>query len=214
MGVVVRVAPSRKGVQLASTWRIWTQGDEFYAAARHAAQIVKISFHRNFNWQIRAGGGVVRLAPPMNLSDNWMHVIEVSFLIDKNVLYPLEKKEPKVALIETPENEKLLVNIMLSSSSRRRVIQPPIEIGGDLLGHARLRSGKTLIMTKRVQALSDVDLGLMAEIQAKLRVNFTSVPNPQEVYVEANWSNFSPKTGNVVAIIPVSYGCLFSGAAA
>ena len=200
----LRVAPSRDGIQVANAWRFWAQGDEFYAAARDMAKLGKISFHSRFNWQFRAGSFVNRLAPPLPLSNNWLHALEIVFLIGSNVLLPLAQREEKVTLIETPEGYKLLVDLLLSRGSR---VPPslPAETAGSVLATHRLRSGAQLVATTRTLVFTETDQAIIADTRAKLRVNFTEDPPTSGVYVEATWQTFSPKTGNVIGVIPV--GC-------
>ena len=197
--LVVRVAPQRNGQQAANAWRIWTQGDEFYAAPRNTIQLGKVSFHRGLNWQYRVGSSTIRLARPLELSGAWLHILEISFLLDQNILMPLDQREDSVTLIETPSDYKLLVNLMLFSNVKLPNLRPPPEIGGHLLGFQRLRSGATLIATYRIMQISDPDRALIADVRSKLRVHVDKQPTGK-FYIEANWNEFSPQTGNVIAI--------------
>src|SRR2546426_7071971 len=80
----LRLAPARYGAQVANAWRLWVQGGEFCAAARDMARLGKVSFHSRFNWQLRAGTVVNRLAPPISLSNNWLPALEIAFLVDRD----------------------------------------------------------------------------------------------------------------------------------
>jgi len=80
-------------------------------------------------------------------------------------------------------------------------MKPPPEFGGQLLGGQRLRSGVTLIATYRIMPISDSDRGLIADVRNKLRVHLNSPPTG-DMFIEANWCEFSPTTGNVIATIP------------
>jgi hypothetical protein len=80
-------------------------------------------------------------------------------------------------------------------------MKPPPEIGGQLLGVQRLRSGATLIATYRIMPISDSDRGLIADVRSKLRVHLDSPPTG-DLFIEATWCEFSPTTGNMIAIIP------------
>lgn len=201
---VVRIAPQRNAQQVTNAWRIFTQGNEFYAAPRNSAQIGKVSFHKNLNWQYRLGTVSHRLARPIALTEGWLHALEISFLIDQHVFLPLEQRENKVTLIETPANYKLLVNLLLSQGVRRVSLKPPPEIIGSILGFQRLRSGATLLITSRILPISDADRALISEVRHKLNVNFTKHPS-EGVYIEMSWMSFDPKAGNVIAIIPTGY---------
>jgi hypothetical protein len=203
----LRVAPGRDGVQVANAWRFWAQGDEFYAAARDMAKLGKVSFHSRFNWQFRAGTVANRLAPPLSLSNSWLHALEIVFLVDRNVLLPLAQREDKVALIETPEGYKLLVDLLLSTGGRVPTSLPAEMVGNVQAAH-RLRNGAQLLAVTRTLALTDADRALITETRAKLRVNFTQDPPTSGVYVEATWQTFSPTTGNAIGIVPVGYDSL------
>jgi len=199
--LVVRVAPQRNGQQAAGAWRIFTRGDEFYAAPRNTVQHGKISFHRGQNWQYRVGTMTTHLAKPVAMSGGWLHVLEIAFLIDQNVLLPFEQTEDSVTLIETPIDHKLLVNLLLSSDTKRPNTKPPPEVNGRILGVHRLRSGATLIATNRILPISDSDRALIADVRSKLKVQLQKQPT-SKFYVEANWCEFNPQTGNVIGIVP------------
>jgi hypothetical protein len=93
---------------------------------------------------------------------------------------------------------------MLSSDVKRPNMKPPPEIGGQLLGVQRLRSGAMLIATNRIIPISDSDRALIAEVRSKLEVHLEKQP-ASNLYIEANWCEFSPQAGNVIAIIPTGY---------
>ena len=80
-------------------------------------------------------------------------------------------------------------------------MKPPPEIDGQLLGAQRLRSGATLIATYRIMPISDPDHALIADARSKWKVHFDKQPTGN-IFIEANWYEFNPKTGNVIAIIP------------
>jgi hypothetical protein len=200
---VFRVAPSRSGVQIANAWRIWAQGSEFYAAARDVIRLGKISFHSNFYWRYEVGDLALRLAEPLKLTSRWLHALELVFLIDTGVLLPLTQCEAGSSLVETPEGAKLVLNLLLSSDAKGPRLSPPPEIGGHPIHSYRLRSGATLLVVARVMPLDNSNQALIAETRAKLRVNVKDNVPSANVYVEASWNEFSPRTGNVLAVIPV-----------
>jgi hypothetical protein len=208
----LRIAPARDGAQVASAWRFWAQGDEFYAAARDTARLGKVSFHSRFNWQFRAGTLINRLAPPLSLSNNWLHALEIVFLVDHHTLLPLAQREEKVALVETPQGHKLRVDLLLSKDSR---VPPslPREVVGTVQASHRLRNGAQLRAVTRTLALTDPDRAIIAETRANLRVNFAQDPPDSGVYVEARWQTFSAKSGNAIGIVPVGDDCLARDAA-
>ena len=205
---VIRVAPARDGKQIASAWRFWVQGNEFYAAPRDVATLGKISFHSNFNWQYRLGKAVFRLARPLRLSENFLHAIQLSFLVEAGVLLPLNQAETKVGLIEVPAGFKLVLNLLISPHSQTPGLTPPVEIGGTVLVSHRLRGGSSLITTSRILEMDANDLSIIKDIQEKIRINFTSLPNKKQVFAEAAWNQFDERTGNAMVIVPVNYGTI------
>ncbi|RIK45776.1 MAG: hypothetical protein DCC58_05405 [Chloroflexi bacterium] len=193
----------RNGVQIAGAWRIWTQGDEFYAAGRDAVRLGKISFHRNNNWQLRLGTMMQRLAPGLLLSGSWRHALELIFLVSDDVLLPKAQREEKVVAVETPLQHKLLIDLLLTDSADRRSLMP-VEVQGSVLREVILRSGKTLLVLGRVLPFTSEDFAAVADMRSKLRVSFRErIPERHEAYVEATLTSFAPGRGNVLQIIPV-----------
>ena len=199
----VRVAPVRGGVQIASTWRIWTQGNEFYAATRSAATISKISFHNNFNWQWRAGRDVQRLARPTLAAPGWFEAVRIAFLVDTDVLVPKGQEDSRTRLIETPADHKL--SLIIWVSERSAIAFPRTIAGGHPLLKATLRDGRRLFVAANSLPFKQIDRELIADFRAKLRIEYSERPSEEDVYGEAVYSDCSPVTGNKIAIIPVGY---------
>lgn len=200
---ILRVAPVRDGAAIAYAWRFWSQGDEFYAAARDLVNIGKISFHRNGNWQLRAGKAMTRLAPGIKLPGGWTHALELVFLVGKGVLIPRSQQEEHVTQIETTAAQKLLIDLLICEPSR----QPaplPIGIRGTLLKALALRNGCVVHVVSRVMPLNESDNFAIADMRSKLRVNFDQrLPISNEMYAEASSISFNQNGGNVIQIIPV-----------
>jgi hypothetical protein len=200
---VLRVAPVRRGQQIASAWRIWAQGDEFYAAGRDAIRLGKISFHSSDNWQLRLGAMMQRLSPGLPLSGGWRHALGLVFLIAEDVLLPRDQREDKVAAIETPREHKLLIDLLVTDSPTRRS-HMPFEIQGDVLREVILRSGRTLLVLARVLPFTVDDFAAISDMRSKLRVNFKErLPERHETYIEATLTSFVAGRGNVLQVIPV-----------
>ena len=204
-GHALGVAPSRDGKQIALAWRFWAQGDEFYAASRDAIKLGKISFHKNFNWQYRLGDALFPLARPLRLSDDWLHAVQLSFLVKAGVLLPLSQGDTRVSLVDVPVGAKLVLNLLVSLHTRKPMLTPPAQIGGAVILSHRLRGGTSLIMTYRILEMDTNDLSVIDDIQAKLRINFTSLPDSSEVFAEAVWHQFDARTGNTIVVVPVRY---------
>jgi hypothetical protein len=203
----LRVAPSRGGIPVANAWRFWAQGDEFYAAARDVAKLGKVSFHSNGNWQFRAGAALNRLAPASPLSNGWLLALQLVFLVDPDVMLPLDQREEGVRLLETPDGFKLLVDLLLSKGSSSVPPPLPSEIGGAMVAAHRLRNGTHLVATTRTMGLTAADQGFITDLRAKLRINFTGDPPASGFYAEATWQTFNTEA-NLIGVIPVGQDSL------
>lgn len=198
---VVRIAPSRGGRPVASAWRVWFQGDEFYAAARDVARHGKISFHKDFKWQYRLGALVQPLAAPTPLSERWLHALEIAFLVDEDAYLPPEQAERGVILVETPADHKCLVNILRHRDHHQRFVDPPAEVRGIVLHHFRLRAGHSIIVTGRTRPMDSDDRAVIAKVRSDLRFNVER--SGDIVYAEGMWQQFDARSGNAIAIVPV-----------
>jgi hypothetical protein len=200
---VIRIAPVRDGAQIANAWRFWSQGDEFYAAARDAVNFGKISFHRNGNWQLRTGTVMQRLAPGLKLTGGWIHALELVYLVGDGVLLPKSQCEENVMKVDVPGLSKLLIDLIISGSSR----QPshiPAEMRGTTLKVLGLRSGQTLMIIGRVMPFNKQDMLAIADMRAKLKVSYaTNLPAEDDAYIEASMHSFRPGQGNIIQVIPV-----------
>lgn len=206
---IARVAPARAGAQIANAWRFWSQGDEFYAAARNAHILGKISFHGNGNWQFQTGRMMMRLAPGLKLSGNWTHALQLVFLVGDGVFLPLEQREDGITLIEVTPGKKLFVDLVVSSNSN---VQHPIphEVPGTLLKTLALRSGRVVKIIGRLADLTEQDFAKVAEVRANLRAGVSpSVPQQGEMYIEAALQSFHVGTGNVIQVVPVGAEVFF-----
>lgn len=202
----VRVAPARNGIQIANTWRIWTQGNEFYAATRSATAISKISFHNNFNWQWRSGTGVQRLARPIPAAPGWFEAARVVFLVDSGVLVPIGQADSRTYLVETPLGHKL--SVIICVSERPSVPFASAVAGSHPVLKATLRDGRRLFVVACSFPFTDADRELMAKFREGLRINYFVRPSEESTYAEGWYSDCSPATGNKIAIIPLGYDSL------
>lgn len=200
---VVRFAPSREGTLLASTWRLWVQGDGCYLAGRDTASIGKISFHRNFNWQYRVGSALHRLAPPLKRSDGWSHGVQLAFFVDDDVIRPFGVTDAPHLRFEIPCGHKGLVNILFSPRGIGATARIPGDFGGTVLGQLPLRSGSAVVATATIAERTAQENAFVHETREKLRINLTEPPAPGEFFAEATWFNSNREAGNIVAVIPV-----------
>lgn len=91
MGQAFRFAPARQGKPAAFFWRFWVQDNEVYGLTRSLGDSMKLSFHESGQIHIRQGKrDMNKLAPPL-LMGQWLHAIELRFLISPDALPPLKE---------------------------------------------------------------------------------------------------------------------------
>ena len=76
----IRIGPSVDGRLLASPWRIWAQGNEFYAAGMSTIDHGRVSFHSGGNWLYTMDRRTRKLARPIEMSSGWMLAAQIQFL--------------------------------------------------------------------------------------------------------------------------------------
>jgi len=202
MGKALRFAPSRDGVQVASSWRIFAQGGDFYAAARNVAVFGKISFHPGPNWQLRVGTLLKRLEPPISLENGWTHALELRFVVEGNCYVPIEKREQQVALVNTPVGHNLVFNILWAPDDRV-ASSIPLSFGGTAVWRHVLRGGDAVAVTARTTPRTVADAELLRDVKSQLRVQYQQAPNPEHTFIEAEWHSFHAVNGNVIVIMPM-----------
>ena len=199
----IRVGPQNAaGEQLASAWRIWSQGDNFFAAPRNLAQFGKISFHPGYRWQHRIGNAMKPLPRPPELVAGWRLALRLSFLITENTLpVPLDS-DPKVRLVIVPTHHKLVVDLWLQSEPAPFAGRLPQGVAGQEVASIQLRAGRWLFASAFVASMSHSDAVLAAEQRAKIRAHFDDVP-PKVFFCEAMLLDYEEGNGNFVTIVPL-----------
>lgn len=211
---VLRLAPVRNGKQVASTWRIWTQGDECYLAMRHAVQSAKISLHRNHNWQLRIGHAVYRLVPSSGLPDNWVLPIQLAFFVDSDAFHPLQGKCGQSTAIDIPDGDKLIVNVLFAPASGSDDLDlPPQFWRNKVLGQLPLTSGRRVVVTAALFERTMQDDMDVKRIRANLKIKASKPRHSPRgaIYAEAmelsrNVTTRGGASGliaNVAYIVPV-----------
>jgi hypothetical protein len=198
----LRLAPAREGRRLALTWRFWRQGDEFYAAARDAAVLTKVSFHRNGNWQAQVGPTVRRLTPHRRVNDDWLHVVSIYWLLPPESYIPLASTKEAATLVEVPSGSKLIVNLLLTLRGDKPAL-PPLPPGSLLPWVQDLRGGRTLVVHAVTEPEVDLDRDTVRRIRKEagpLRVK--EVPPAGEFYGEITWFALRPEA-NCLVIVPL-----------
>lgn len=203
----IRVAPARGGKPFASPWRFWSQGDEFYAAPRNYIRLGKFSFHRAGRWQYELGGKRFRLAPSVQLSNGWKHVLQISFLAEGNFLPMLHDKLKDIFLVETPPLHKMLIDLALSDRKSANYTLPRELSTGNLFAKLPLRSGHAVLLIARLAPATLEDLARIEDHHKKLAVSLAEQTNPECFFAETILQKFSPASGNVLQIFPVVHKC-------
>jgi hypothetical protein len=197
MGKAFRFAPALGGVQAASSWKIWAQVDEFYAAARSQERLGKFSFHGGRDWRFTLAQSVHRLVPTRMGADGWEHVLEIRFIPSPGRLLPIELIGRKVPLIDVPLNHCLAITILWAEDG---AIAGPIprEPGGpiSLWGHS-LRSGAVASVTGRIVPRKPEDVEYADSFVTDLKIEYGEQQQDQ-VFLEGVRTSFGGP--NVVLI--------------
>jgi hypothetical protein len=198
-----RIAPSRDGHRVASAWRFWRSGDEFYAAVRNAAHLTKVSFHRNGNWQLRMGAATKRLMATRHYLPGWLHVVSIQWFLYPGSLRPLTSGSEDVELVEVPEDHKLAVNIILSTTKAGS--DPPLpREGGRFVWREHLRDSRLVVVHAVTLPLAEQDHEARARILREAPpLTYETKPDPADVYAEISIYTTRPESGNVIGIAPL-----------
>lgn len=208
---VLRVAAARSGVPVASPWRFWAQGEEFYAASSNEIALGKASFHRNLRWQYRLATANQPLYSGFVLGGSWLHALHVAFLVLEDALRPLNIPTESATLIETGPGMKSILDLTVTSKPVQvGSPRPPIKSDGEI-GRLRLRSRRQVVLTYRVEPLAPTDLQVIREVRASgPRLTSNSAPLPENHFAELLWRHTSPQHGNFVGVIPLPWSTFTS----
>jgi len=200
----LRVGPFRGGRQIASLWRFWTTGDEVYVANRNFARLVRVSLHSSgasFCW---VGAHRKDLAAPCLLpGEAWSHALEIVWLIPEDSLPVPEIKEVKKSkpaiVIETPPDQKLVLNVLYGATraTTHETALPEIMNGGRLM-QARLPCGTQVTVIGRLLPFSDQDLKNIATGRGD-SITGVHVRGPNDG-LERTVVHASPR-GNIITVI-------------
>lgn len=88
-----------------ATWRLWTQGDEAYLAARAMSSVAKMSLHSNGQWQFRVDKKVSNWRRPKPFRPGWI-IGPIIVIPHNNLARRLPYVDPnpteKIAWLEQP----------------------------------------------------------------------------------------------------------------
>ena len=206
----IRIAPTVNGKLLASPWRIWAQGNEFYAAGMDSISHGKVSFHSGGRWVYTNGRRSRTLAKPIGMSDGWMLATQIQFMSAPAELPPALAGPIKAITVELPPRHKLVVSLFWHPEPRHRHLTPPREFSGSVLARHRLRSGYPLLVCAGIAQMSTIDLELAEDGYQKLRMTFLGSQDVAPMLrAEITQPSFSANSGNVFAVmaaaVPVTY---------
>lgn len=196
------VAPTRAGVQLASAWRFFTQGDEFYAASENTVQVGKASFHRNFNWQYQIGTQMKRLVTNKN-DGRWRHALLVQFQPSDDAACPVSDKHPKLIEIESPPQHKLMLNLYVSIERADPSRLESATVAGEVIAYIQLKSGRVVALLKKVEPFNEADHNRISEVKSLVRATVEAPLVIENSYVEWAVLHASEEHGNSVVVTPL-----------
>lgn len=201
------IGPNRNGVFVAKPWRIWSQGDEFYAAQRDGVSLAKVSFHSS-RWHLDCDDKRIELGAPLALSlPGWSLALQIKFLV-RDIPMPsalLKKIKPSgnVIGVETPPGSKLLVNILCAPRGTELTSPIPQAMDGVRFVALPLRTEGTVVVTAKLAPLDSHDVATIARVSAlRLHATVSDVHNhrPNVESIEAHFKN----TGNVIVVVPLA----------
>ena len=201
------IGPNRNGVFVAKAWRIWSQGDEFYAAQRDGVSIAKVSFHSS-RWRFDCEDKRVELGAPLALSlPGWSLALQIKFLVRDNPMSSvlLKKIKPSGSAIgvETPPGSKLLVNILCAPQGTVLTSPIPQDMDGVRFVALPLRTEGTVVVTAKLAPLDGHDIANIARVSAlRIHATVSDLHNhpPNVESIEAHFKN----TGNVIVVVPLA----------
>jgi len=112
--------------------------------------------------------------------------------------------EARGTLVEVPQGSKLVLDMLFPRKELGPSTAPPVELGGAIAWHRRLRSGAGFAVIQRVLPRDRNDAQIFSDVRDKLRINMTRAPSPGDVFAEAIWQRFDPVTGNALVVVPVT----------
>lgn len=204
----IRIGAIQNLRQAVAIWKFWVAGNEIYCTSRNQGSVTKISIHHSGQIHMHLGSGKQILARPVTLgSGEWLHSIEIRFLLSPDALYPFpENLKKKVAcLIEVPLNCYAILNLLTTANSDQVNVPLPNEFSGAMVvWRTRLRSGQKVVLLARVMELDDDNIQAIRHIRQELRpkANFTN-PLTTTPYIEIRQVQWSQNGSNIVLVIPM-----------
>jgi hypothetical protein len=201
------IGPLRDGLFAAKLWRIWSQGDEFYAGQRDGLSRAKVSFHRNGKWHYDIGQHRQDLCPAASLTTpGWSLALQLKFLLRDAPMPspPLTrfKRSTNVVGIETTRGSKLLVNLLCAPEGTSLHDYIPAGFDGIRMLAMRLRSMGVVIVTANLAPLEPAEKHRIATSDAAQVTTTQPISRADGTNAEL-MEVYSRSTGNVIAIVPL-----------
>jgi hypothetical protein len=199
------IGPGRNGVFIAKPWRIWSQGDEFYAAQREEVKAIKVSFHGT-EWHLDAAQERSRLAAPLPLSmPGWSLALQLCFLApNRTMVSPVlreTKRSSNVIGVETSAGRKLVVNLLCAPADTKVTSHIPPELDGVRFMAMQLRSRGVVLVTASQLNFSNDDISLLRNLRCVELKGTATGPHTISANVEHVLADFTSR-GNVIRVVP------------
>jgi hypothetical protein len=216
VGKSVRVGPGNGEVPTACFWKFWTEGNEIYAASRGGGHLTKISVHASGQIHMHLGPrNTLTFAPPIAVGDDWLHAIEIRFLIGPGSFTPPPsltklKKNDKALLIQVSPNNVFLLNLLVGRSAASL---PNAFVNCAQIWQSSLRDSRIAVLIGRILPMDRENEKQLNFIRSELnpRANFEGKLTGHPPYLECIHAFWSPG-GNVVFVVPMgTEGYRFEG---
>ncbi len=198
----VRIGPAVGGRFLASPWRFWAQGDQFYAAGLNTITHGKVSFHSGGRWYYTVGHKMKQLARPLVFPNGWLLAAQVQFMSCPAEVPPAPSGHDAARKVELPARHKLVVTLLTRSEPSRTRFPPIRGIDGTVLASHRLRSGIPWVVLAAIAPMTEADLEIAQEHYSKLSVTIKGDYDVAAMLrAEITRPFRSPQSGNVFAVM-------------
>lgn len=207
VGKSVRVGPGNGQIPTACFWKFWTEGNEIYAASRGGGHLSKISVHASGQIHMHLGPrNTLTFAPPVALGDDWLHAIEIRFLLGRGSFTPPPslmklKKNDKALLVQVSPNNVFLLNLLVGKAGGSL---PGAFINSSQIWQSSLKDHRTVLLVARIPPMDQENEKQLNFIRSELnpKANFEGKLTGQPTYLECIHAFWGPG-GNVVFVVPM-----------
>lgn len=203
----VRIAPARNGQPVTSFWSFWMRGNEIYAAGRSHIGVHKLSFHCSGKWFSTLGNSRRDLAVAHSLPGaQWLHALELRFLIGEGILPPLPEKPFREAdpgyTVEAAPGEYLVVHLLIGAHGTKLDGALPTGFDWPRLLEMVLRNGTCAVVIGAPFKMPD-HVRRDLHVARALRMQSSSTPDLQRLRLEIFQVEITSQGFNRVTVIPL-----------